>query len=608
MSASGTPRTDPGGPSRSPDRASAPAADTEPAPAEEAGPDTAGHMTPAAGAPGHEVSRDPRTGGIAGGPAHTTPGDLAGLLTAAARDAAAVAAAPPAERARWLHRVADALDRHTGELAALADGETALGMDRLTGEVGRAAAQARFYASVAAEGGWLGVRIDRGTTAAPLDLRRVNQPLGPVAVFGASNFPFAFGVAGHDTSSALAAGCPVLVKAHPAHPRLSARLGGIVSAALREGGAPAGAFALVTGFAAGTALVDAPEIAAVAFTGSQTGGTALVERARRRQDPIPVFAEMGTVNPAVLTRAAASDPARVAETAAGFVGSFTLGQGQFCTKPGLFLAPAGSGAADAVVRALASVQPGWLLTENIAAAYRQGLADLAAAGARQAASVPPAADGFAVAPAVFTAGSGDLRPGSRLLEECFGPVALVVEYADDGELRAVLSRLQPSLAAAVASAGPGDPALRWLVAHLARRVGRVVVDAWPTGVATTWAQHHGGPWPATSRPEATSVGASALDRFTRPVTFQGVPGDALPEALRDTNPWNVPRRLDGVLTGADPTADASADTPADGPVRGGAGGPADGSPAGPGRASSAGSGGARGEGSARRDGSAGSPS
>ncbi|MGA5699077.1 aldehyde dehydrogenase family protein [Peterkaempfera bronchialis] len=491
-----------------------------------------------------ELSRDPRTGAASDGPAATAPAEVARLAAVAARDAERIAATPPAVRAGWLNAVADALERDAEELAALADSETALGLERLRGEVGRTATQARFYGSVAAEGSWLDVRIDR---AAGPDLRRMNRPLGPVAVFGASNFPFGFGVAGHDTASALAAGCPVLAKAHPAHPLLSARLGATVAAALRAAGAPEGAFALVTGFDAGLVLVDAPEVAAVAFTGSQSGGTALVERAARRPVPVPVFAEMGTVNPAVLTPAAAAAEGGTARAAAGFVASFTLGQGQFCTKPGLLLAPRGSGAAEAAAKALAEVEPGWLLTEGIAEAYRQGVADLVAAGADPVASVAAAGQGFAAAPTVLAAPAEALRPGSRLLAECFGPVALVVEYDGPAQLRELLGRLQSSLAAAVASAGPADPDLPWLVARLSGRAGRVVVDGWPTGVATSWAQQHGGPWPATSRPEATSVGAAALDRFTRPVAFQDVPQAALPEPLRDADPWGVPRRVDGVL-------------------------------------------------------------
>lgn len=368
-------------------------------------------------------------------------------------------------------------------------------------------------------------------------------PVGPVAVFGASNFPFGFGVLGHDTASAIAAGCPVVVKAHPAHPRLSVRLGEITSAALVGSGAPAGVFAVVVGFEAGLALVDADPIAAVAFTGSQTGGMALVQRAGQRADPIPVFAEMGTVNPVVVTPAAART--RISDIAQGFAESFTMGAGQFCTKPGLLLTPAGSDAALHVGAALAELPAGWLLTEAIASTYRQGRSSLMAAGARVVGEGKGSAAGFEAVPTVFTALADELTPASPLLKECFRPAAVVIEYADLDQLREVLGRLQPSLAATIASGGSDDSDLPWLVQLLASRVGRVVVDGWPTGVANTWAQHHGGPWPATSRPDATSVGAAALDRFTRPVSFQSAADQALPPALQGDNPWAVPRRVNG---------------------------------------------------------------
>jgi NADP-dependent aldehyde dehydrogenase len=375
-------------------------------------------------------------------------------------------------------------------------------------------------------------------------------PVGPVAVFGASNFPFGFGVLGHDTASAIAAGCPVVVKAHPAHPRLSVRLGEIASAALADAGSPAGVFAVVVGFDAGLALVDAAPMAAVAFTGSQTGGMALVERASRRANPIPVFAEMGTVNPVVVTPAAART--RIGEVARGFAESFTLGTGQFCTKPGLLLTPAGSNAAHHVGGALQELPAGWLLTEAIASTYRRYRSSLTAAGAVVAGEGHNPSAGFTAVPTVFSATADDLTPGSPLLDECFGPTAVVVEYADLDQLREVLGRLQPSLAATVASGGSDDADLPWLVRLLASRAGRVVVDGWPTGVANTWAQQHGGPWPATSRPDGTSVGAAALDRFTRPVAFQDTADVALPPALRRDNPWGVPRRVNGEPTPVTP--------------------------------------------------------
>jgi NADP-dependent aldehyde dehydrogenase len=492
-------------------------------------------------APGLDAPRDPRTGATHAPVPHTTPAEVARLVAAAAGCAPLVASSTPAVRASWLESIAGSLETHADELVALADTETALGGTRLRGELAKTAASLRFYGAVAVDGAYLQVAID--TIDTTLDLRRMRQPVGPVAVFGAGNFPFGFGVLGHDTASSIASGCPVVVKAHPAHPRLSVRLGEIAMAALAGSDAPAGVLAVVVGFDAGLALVDAAPIRAVAFTGSQAGGMALVERARHRAHPIPVFAEMGTVNPVVVTPAAAQ--ARITDITSGFAQSFTMGTGQFCTKPGLLLTPAGSDAARQVVAALHDLPAGWLLTEAIASAYRHGLSSLTAAGARVAGEGPSAAAGFSAVPTVLTARAGDLTPGSPLLEECFGPSAVVVEYADLDQLYDILERLQPSLAASIWSGGSQDPDLPLLVHLMAPRTGRVVVDGWPTGVTSTWGQHHGGPWPATSRPDATSVGAAALDRFTRPVSFQGVPEAVLPPPVRTANPWAVPQRVNG---------------------------------------------------------------
>jgi NADP-dependent aldehyde dehydrogenase len=501
---------------------------------------------PAGAAPGIaaavDIGRDPRTGAAHPQVQHTIPDEVARVVAAAAYAAPLVGSTAPAVRAMWLESIAASLEEYTDELVALADAETALGEARLGGELTKAAASLRFYGCVAADGAYLQATID---TPTPLDLRRMRLPVGPVAVFGASNFPFGFGVLGHDTASAIAAGCPVVVKAHPAHPRLSVRLGEIAAAAAVESGAPVGVFAVVVGFDAGLALVDAAPIAAVAFTGSQAGGMALVQRAGQRENPIPVFAEMGTVNPVVLTPAAART--RISDVAQGFAQSLTMGTGQFCTKPGLLLAPAGSNAAHHVAAALRDMPAGWLLTEAVASTYRRGRCSLTAAGAQVAGEGKSPSAGFVAVPTVFTAQVNDLTPGSPLLEECFGPAAVVIEYADLEQLREVLERLHPSLAATIASAGADDADLPWLVQQLASRAGRVVVDGWPTGVANTWAQHHGGPWPATSRPDATSVGAAALDRFTRPVAFQGTADAALPPALQTDNPWALPRRVNGRL-------------------------------------------------------------
>jgi NADP-dependent aldehyde dehydrogenase len=506
-------------------------------------------------APGVDIGHDPRTGGSHPGVRHTTTDEVADLVAAAAAAAPLVASSAPAQRRMWLEHLAASLDEGAGALVALADAETALGQDRLAGELTKAIASLRFYGAVAAEGGYFQATIDTSSTPTPLDLRRVRLPVGPVAIFGASNFPFGFGVLGHDTASAIAAGCPVLVKAHPAHPRLSMRLSEIASAALAESGAPDGVFAVVVGFEAGLAMVDAAPVAAVAFTGSQSGGMALVQRAGQRTSPIPVFAEMGTVNPVVVTPAAART--RMGEVAAGFAQSFTLGTGQFCTKPGLLLAPAGSNAGQHVGAALTGLPAGWLLTGAIASSYRAGCAALSAAGATLVGRGRGTSAGFAALPTVFTALADDLTPGSALLAECFGPAALVVEYADLNQLRQVLGRIQPSLAASIASGGPDDEDLAWLVQLLAGRAGRVVVDGWPTGVTNSWSQQHGGPWPATSRPDATSVGAGALDRFTRPVAFQGASDPVLPPPVQNANPWAVPRRVNGrYVRPTDPAATA----------------------------------------------------
>lgn len=494
-------------------------------------------------APGRDTGHDPRTGTAYPEVPHTSPEEVALVVAAAAGSAPLIASAAPAVRAIWLESIAASMEAHADELVALADAETALGEARLAGELAKTAASLRFYGSVAVDGSFLQATIDSVGGQTPLDLRRMRVPVGPVAVFGASNFPFAFGVLGHDTGSAISAGCPVVVKVHSAQPRLGVRLGEIARAALVESGAPAHLFAVVVGRGAGLALVDAAPIAAVAFTGSQSGGMALVKRASQRHRPIPVFAEMGTVNPAVVTPAAAR--LRMGEVARGFAASFMLGTGQFCTKPGLLLAPAGSGAARHVAAALDDLPAGWLLTEAMAGDFARGRISLIEAGALVAGEGKSHPAGFAPVPTVFTARVEDLTPGSPLLEECFGPSAVVVEYADLDQLRGVLARLQPSLAAAVASAGAEDGDLPWLVQQLSAQAGRVVVDGWPTGVANTWAQNHGGPWPATSRPDATSVGAAALDRFTRPVAFQGAADAALPPALQTGNPWAVPRRVNG---------------------------------------------------------------
>lgn len=486
----------------------------------------------------------PYDGTVNGSVEDSTADEVDAAVAGADAVAARVAATPPRLRHLWWEAVAASLEDATEELATLADNETGLGLVRLRGEVSRAAGQLRFYSRVAQEGSHLGVAVDAASETTP-ELRRVHHPLGPVAVFGASNFPFAFGVLGHDTASALAAGCPVVVKAHPAHPLLSERLVGLAMRALDAAGAPAGVLSLVHGMQAGLALVQHPQVRAVGFTGSQAGGMALWQAARERDEVIPVFAEMGTVNPVVVTTNGMADLPRLV---AGFVESFTLGAGQFCTKPGLLLVPAGRGFAAAVGEHLVrAASPAILLTEGIARSAAIGVADLVAAGATVVAEVPGRGEGWSSGSVVLEAPAAALTRGSRLLDECFGPVSIVVEYGSREELRDLLGRLQGCLVGAVMTGGDADDEAPAVVTQLASMAGRVAVDTWPTGVALGWAQHHSGPWPATTSPAHTSVGAAALTRWVRAVVYQSTPPAWLPEAARPDNPWNVARRVDGVL-------------------------------------------------------------
>jgi len=494
-----------------------------------------------------DLSFDPRSGAAAASVAHTSADELEELVTLAVAAASDVRDVPPIVRRSWLDAGAAAMEENAQELVRIADWETALGSSRLNGEVARAAGQMRFYAEVAVDGAYLGAVIDQATPTTPF-IGRLNVPLGPVAVFGASNFPFAFSVFGNDTASAIAAGCPVVIKAHPAHPLTSQRTFEVVHAAMVAAGAPVGIASLVFGYGSGVSLVKHPDVAAVAFTGSQTGGMSLWKLANERDVVIPVYAEMGTVNPVVVTPAAASDIATIAQ---GFVQSFTLGSGQFCTKPGLMLVPRGCNATKLVAEALEDAYPQpVMLTEGIANAVATGVGELQDAGATIVAETSSTGAGWSTAAVLLAASVDVLQRGNRVLEECFGPVAVIVEYDRLDDAVAAIGSLQGALAGSIMIA-EDDPDARTILAHLEPKVGRIIVNDWPTGVAFTWAQEHGGPWPATSNPKTTSVGAAALDRFVRPVAYQGVPEALLPEPLLAGNPWSIPRRVSGALEVAD---------------------------------------------------------
>ena len=374
------------------------------------------------------------------------------------------------------------------------------------------------------------------------DLRRMRVPLGPVAVWAASNFPFAFSVAGGDTASALAAGCPVLLVVHPGHPRLSERTGRVLREALVGAGAPDGVFALVEGQEAGRRLIQHPRVAAGAFTGSLRGGRALFDLASGREAPIPFYGELGSTNPAVVTRGAAT--ARAAEVAEGFAGSMSLGVGQFCTKPGVLLVPSGSPLPGLVADRLRNASGAPMLNDRIREGYGHALGALASHEVVEvlAGTVDPAAD---PAPTLLRTSAAEVIADPRpLTAEVFGPAALVVEYDDDEQLLDAVRVFEGQLTATV-HGEPDEQVVPALLTALSERAGRVLWGGWPTGVTVSYAQQHGGPYPATTAIGTTSVGTAAIERFLRPVAYQGLPDALLPEPLRDANPWGVPQRVDG---------------------------------------------------------------
>lgn len=485
------------------------------------------------------------------------PADLAATMDRLAAAAPTLADSPLEGRAAALEAVADALDAHVEELVDLAEEESGLPRPRLTGEVARTTGQLRLFAAEVRDGSWLDVVLESpDPDAVPIpqpDLRRMQVGVGPVVVFAASNFPFAFSVAGGDTAAALAAGCPVVVKAHPGHPATSRRTAALVTEAWEGAGMPVGSFALVEGDRTGVTVLRHPAIAAGAFTGSESGGLALSRIAAERDTPVPFFAEMGSLNPVFVTPAAVAE--RGEAIAAGYVGSFTLGVGQFCTKPGLVLLPRGHGLEDQLAEAVREVPPARMLVPRIAESSRLGQAELAQVpGVRTIAAAEghdSTDDGLAGAALLVTTDVATLREHrDALLTERFGPTSVVVEYDDPAELLEAATVLGGTLTATI-HAGADDGAV---VAPLARvlrdRAGRLLWNGWPTGVAVSRAMHHGGPFPATTHAAHTSVGATAIRRFLRPVVYQDCPAELLPEPLRDGNPLGLLRRVDGDFTRA----------------------------------------------------------
>ncbi len=480
--------------------------------------------------------------------------DVAAATTAAAEAFATYRALTPDARADFLDAVAGEIEADREEIVRAAVAESRLPEARITGEVARACGQLRMFAGVVRRGDHLGVRIDPALPErAPLprpDIRQRQIPLGPVAVFGASNFPLAFSTAGGDTASALAAGCPVIVKGHPAHPLTGYLVAVAVGRAVEKAGLHPGTFSFLLeldsarGIELGQSLVRDPRIKAVGFTGSRGGGLALVAAAAQRPEPIPVYAEMSSINPVVILPGALAE-GDVEALATAYVGSLTLGAGQFCTNPGLLFLPRGEAgerflaAAGAAVGAAVGAP---MLTPSIASAYQSGTAEL-----REAPGVRVVAQGSeggeqAPAPQLIEAPALD-----GVTEEVFGASGVVIRFDSIDELLPRLEQLEGQLTATVHATDADAADAARLLPVLELKVGRILFNGWPTGVEVGHAMVHGGPFPATSDSRTTSVGSLAIERFQRPVAYQDVPAAVLPEGLRDDNPWGLTRRIDGEL-------------------------------------------------------------
>jgi alpha-ketoglutaric semialdehyde dehydrogenase len=457
-------------------------------------------------------------------------------------------------RATFLETVAAQILALGDDLIVRARAESGLPRTRLEGERGRTVGQLKLFADLLREGSWADVRIDsalpdRQPMPRP-DLRMRMIGLGPVAVFAASNFPLAFSVAGGDTAAAFAAGCPVVLKAHSAHPGTSELVASAVVKAVEQCALPAGVFALLTGTGngIGQALVAHPAIKAVGFTGSRSGGTALMAVAAARVQPIPVYAEMSSINPFFLFPHALAS--RGAQIASAFAASMTMGVGQFCTNPGLVLAldgPDFDRFAEQTSNALAAIEAGTMLTPGIAAAYQSGVHKLGEHAAVQALTAPMHTEGKG-GPGLFRTTGKAFISEHALHAEIFGPASLLVACADIAEMRAITEMLEGQLTATVQMDAQDAEQVGALLPVLERKVGRILANGMPTGVEVSTAMVHGGPFPATSDGRSSSVGTAAIQRFLRPVCYQNIPQALLPEALRDENAGRVWRRRDGALT------------------------------------------------------------
>lgn len=456
------------------------------------------------------------------------------------------------ERGAFLRTIAAKIESIAPDVIERAAEETALPQGRLQAETARTCAQLRLFAQVAEEGSWVNARIDHADPnrkpAPKPDIRSMLRPLGPVVVFGASNFPLAFSVAGGDTASALAAGNPVIVKAHAAHPGTSELVGRAVQESVRECGLPEGVFSLLfgSGPCTGMALITHPAIKAGGFTGSRTAGRILMDAAAAR--PIPFYAEMSSTNPVFILPGALQE--RGENIAAGLHASFTMGAGQFCTKPGMVFVPQGADAkafAEKLQQLVSASAPFHLLTKPIHSSFDSAVAtrktDKAVRVVAEGQSAPADAS-FAVSSALFETDAKSFL-GSGLDAEIFGPTTLLVHHSNRDQVHAIARALEGHLTATIHGTEQDLRDFADLIAILENKVGRLVFNSFPTGVEVTHAMVHGGPYPSTSDGRSTSVGSQAIFRFTRLVCYQGFPDSALPDSLKDANPLGIWRMIDG---------------------------------------------------------------
>ena len=496
------------------------------------------------------TSVNPATGQAVGGPiAENNFEEVSASIAAAHRVKEKFAATTPTQRAALLNAIADSIESQKEKLADISNQETALPIARVTGEVMRTVIQIRAFAELVKTGGHLLPIIDLADPnflpVARPDLRKSQQPLGVVSIFAASNFPLAFSVAGGDSASALAAGCPVVVKAHPSHPNTCEMVYQAVVKAITEQGLPKEIFTLVQGVNPEIThwLAKAPEITAIGFTGSGMVGKLLIKLAQEREVPIPVYAEMGSLNPVFFTPAVLAEKSE--ELAKAAMDSALLGSGQFCTKPGIMVVP-NDGAGDKFIASvqsyIADQKVGPLLNKGIATRFIDAISSISKAKGVKLLTGTNNPDGFGVTPTIFVVDWADVKNHDDLLEEHFGPTSVIIRAPFDQYL-SIAKSMSGQLASALHATAADN--VKDLVAALTQKAGRLIWNGFPTSVSVTAAQNHGGQWPASSS-HTTSVGLDSLFRFVRPVVYQSFPDNQLPAELQNSNPYGIERVINGV--------------------------------------------------------------